>query len=310
MPAPNFGWLNTYMDFGRIEEKELVDYTLPPDHKGVAKVLGGQKAVAPQIHAGGVLWASDSFPGFIYPAKARPADFVKYYTRQFNTIELNATHYRIPPEKTLQRWQETAPPDFKFCPKVHQSVSHAGNLLTMADFQLRCNELFGMFGNQLGPVFMQLPPGFSPQRLEELLAFLDRCALPGMAVELRHPAWFWQGEPLNTLCNFLYKKNLGLVLTDTPGRRDVLHMRLTNKTALIRFNAHNQFDGDLARIGSWIEKIAAWLDQGLEQLYFFVHTPGQLFMPHLVLYFIRQLEQRCGICLQPPVLQTGGPNQQ
>lgn len=294
------------MDFGRIEAIEQVDYTLPPDHAGVARVLGGLKAASPQVYVGGVLWASDSFPGLIYPAKARPADFVKYYTGQFNTIELNATHYRIPSEKTLHRWQQTAPEGFKFCPKIHQSVSHADNLLLMTDYQLHCNDLFGIFGHKLGPVFMQLPPNFSPTRLEELALFLDRCAIPGMAVELRHPAWFSDQGPLRALCNYLYKKELGLVLTDTPGRRDVLHMRLTNKTAFIRFNAHNHFEGDRARIDSWVEKAAGWLEQGLEQFYFFVHTPRQLFMPQLVLYFTQRLEARCGIRLRPPVLHSGG----
>jgi uncharacterized protein YecE (DUF72 family) len=289
------------MDFGRIEQIEQVDYTLPPDHKGIARVLCGHKAALPRIHVGGVLWASDSFPGTIYPAKARPADYVKYYTQQFNAIELNATHYKIPAPETLKRWYETAPAGFKFCPKIHQSVSHADHLGDMAAFQKACNQSFGLFREKLGAVFMQLPPQFSPVRLQELMLFLDTAAMPGMAVELRHPAWFLNEGPLNTLCNYLYKKELGLVLTDTPGRRDVLHMRLTNKTAFVRFNGHNNFAGDKARIDAWIEKLKAWLEMGLEEFYFFVHTPGQLFMAGLVSYFIGRLATVCGIQLEAPV---------
>src|SRR6218665_90081 len=291
------------MDFGRIEHIEQVDFSLPPDHKGLAKVLGGQRAASPRVHVGGVLWASDSFPGTIYPAKARPADFVRYYTQQFNTIELNATHYKIPSAETLKRWYAIAPVGFKFCPKVHQSVSPAGYLGDMVAYQNECSQGFALLQEKLGPVFMQLPPQFAPGRLQELILFLEAAAMPGMAVELRHPAWFLNEGPLNTLCNYLYKKGLGLVLTDTPGRRDVLHMRLTNKTAFIRFNGHNNFAGDQPRIDAWIERAHTWLEQGLEELYFFVHTPGQLFMPGLVSYFIERLAAVCGIALPAPVFQ-------
>jgi uncharacterized protein YecE (DUF72 family) len=292
------------MDFGRIEHIDQVDFSLPSDHKGLARVLGGNRAAVPQIHVGGVLWASDSFPGTIYPAKARPADYVKYYTRQFNTIELNATHYKIPTAETLKRWYSASSEGFKFCPKIHQSVSHADHLGDMVAFQIECNQAFGLLQEKLGTVFMQLPPQFSPGRLQELLFFLEAAALPGMAIELRHPAWFLNDGPLNTLCNYLYKKELGLVLTDTPGRRDVLHMRLTNKTAFVRFNGHNNFAGDKARIDAWVEKARTWLEMGLEEFYFFVHTPGQLFMPGLVSYFIDRLGKVCNIHLEPPVFQS------
>ncbi len=294
------------MDFGRLENIEHIDFTLPADHKSVSKVLGGSPSLSPKVYVGGVLWASDSFPGTIYPPKARPADFVKYYTQQFNTIELNATHYKIQPPQTFRRWAEVAPEGFKFCPKFHQDVSHADNLLAMTGFQQQSNELFSLFGTRLGPAFMQLPPHFSVQRGDELVSFLNQCGVPGMAVELRHPSWFVSEQALNGLCNFLYKKTISLVLTDTPGRRDVLHLRLTNKTAFVRFNGHNQFEGDKARIDAWINKARQWFELGLENFYFFVHTPRQLFMPALVTYFTESLQNRCGLSVNPPVLYNSG----
>lgn len=293
------------MDFGRIENLEKVDFTLPADHASLEKILGGVPCSSPKVQVGGVLWANPGFAGTLYPPKTKAADYLREYTRQLNTIELNATHYRIPEPDILRRWKDMAAEGFKFCPKVHNSISHAADLLQMLPYHQECDEKFQALQEKLGTVFMQLPQTFSPLRLNELLLFLEESTVPQMAVELRHPGWYTDAAALNRLCNQLYKKGLGLVLTDTPGRRDVLHMRLTNKTALVRFNAHRYFKGDAARIDAWVERAAYWLRMGLENFYFFIHTPQQIAMPELVVYFIQQLEQHSGIRLKAPVCYEG-----
>lgn len=288
------------MDFGRIEDFASVDYSLPPNHPGSSKVLGGHKCNAPQVFVGGVLWSDESFPGTIYPASAKPKDYAKHYCRQFNTIELNLTHYRMPEEATLKRWQEIAPAGFKFCPKVHQSISHAVDLRTMLPYHNACAASYKLLRDKLGVCFLQLPPAFGPAWLDNLLEFLDGSELRHLAVEVRHPDWFGGGKEINSLCNYLYKNGMLLVMTDTPGRRDVLHMRLTGKTAFIRFNAHNNHPTDKLRLDAWVQRLCEWFNLGLETVYFFVHTPQQVHMPHLVTYFIQQIKRQSGIELQVP----------
>jgi uncharacterized protein YecE (DUF72 family) len=292
------------MDFGRIKNFESVSYGLPNNHKSVAKILGETKTIHPSVFVGGVLWADESFVGTIYPERAKPKEFVSYYTHQFNTIELNLSHYKTPSIDKLKQWFDVAPLGFKFCPKVHQSISHSNNLISNLKYHNACSQLFSSLGHKLGVSFLQLPPHFSPKRLPELLNFLDKSELRHLAIEIRHPDWFSQGSELNYLCNYLYKNNLSLVLTDTQGRRDVLHMRLTNKTAFIRFNANNNHPSDKIRITEWIHRINGWMNNGLETLYFFIHTPNQVYMPHLVTYFIEQLELYCHIKLNAPVIKT------
>lgn len=291
------------MDFGRIKEIDSVNYALPADHKSIAKILGGKKTDSPKAYVGGVLWSDEDFRGTIYPEKAKPGDYVKHYTKQFNTIELNTTHYRVPEPDTFRRWHSLAPEGFKFCPKVNQNISHAGSLLPMIGFHNECNGLFQLLGEKLGTCFLQLPPHFAPNRLPELLEFLDHSDLRDLAIEVRNDNWYNSDADLNLLCNYLYKNNMALVLTDTPGRRDVLHMRLTNRTAFIRFNANNNHPTDKQRMDEWVQKAKSWFDEGLEEFYFFVHTPDQVNMPHLVTYFIQQLQRLCGIKLAPPVIR-------
>lgn len=291
------------MDFGRIKEIAAVDYALPQDHKTVKKILGGKRTEHPSVYVGGVLWSSENFKGLIYPEKTKPADYAKYYLRQFNTIELNVTHYRTPEPERIKQWYKLAQPGFKFCPKVHQSISHAENLLSMATYHNACEALYTLFQEKLGVCFLQLPPYFSPARSKELYGLLEKSRPGSLAVELRYEAWFSEEAVLNELCNHLYRNNMSLILTDTPGRRDVLHMRLTSKCAFIRFNANNDPVSDKARIDDWVERAGTWFNNGLETFYFFVHCPDQEHMPQLVHYFITRLRMICGIRLEAPVIQ-------
>jgi uncharacterized protein YecE (DUF72 family) len=291
------------MQFGKVPYDASFNYNLPLDHKSVPKVFGGKRTAAPRVFTGGSLWSDEAFKGSIYPANAKTSDYLAYYTKQFNTIELNATHYRIPDEAGLLHWRNTAPEGFVFCPKINKTISHAFDLLPQIDYHNACMQAFDLLGNKLGVCFMQLPPQFSPQRLSELLAFLDQSTTASLAIELRHYDWFTDQASLNTLCNYLYKHDMPLVITDTPGRRDVLHMRLTNRTAFVRYNSHNNDSPDMQRITEWVHRAKTWFDLGLETFYFFVHTSNQARMPLLVSYFIDQLEKTCGIRLAAPVIK-------
>lgn len=294
------------MQFGRLEQGSTGDFSLKQDHKNLEKVLGGTRVNDPKVYVGGVLWADERFKGIIYPTRAKASDYVKHYTSQFNTIELNATHYRIPSPETLIKWKETAPSGFKFCPKINQAISHANLLGESIGLHNESAKLFGLLEEKLGPCFMQLPPYFSPRRLSELVEFLDNSELRHLNIELRHEDWFKEDTALNYLCNFLYKNQMSLVITDTPGRRDVVHMRLTNRTAMIRFKAVNQTDIDRRRMHVWILRAKNWIEKGLEEFYFFIHTEDKSHMPYLAVYFIETLEKETGIALKAPfIFKTG-----
>lgn len=291
------------MQFGRLEDITYVDFSFPSSHPGTEKILGGSKSETLKVYVGAPVWNDPGFPGKIYPAKARDKDFVKYYGRQFNCIELNATHYRIPEEHTIQRWAEAVPAGFKFCPKIHQSISHSTNISRCIPEMNAFYNCVSGFGNKLGTCFLQLPPGFEAKHLELLLDFLDHCPIRDLALELRHESWFTDTSALNYLCNYLYKNNLALNITDVAGRRDVLHQRLTNKTAFIRFVANDLHPSDFKRLDDWVNRLNTWIQAGLENLYFFVHTPDKSLVPELTIYFIKRLNDVNGLSLTAPEIQ-------
>lgn len=292
------------MKFGRTDNFAATDFTLPPVHPGSLKVLGEQKAKQVKVHVGCPIWADEGFVGKIYPASAKPGNYVKYYGRQFNSIELNISHYKQLDPLTIQRWVELTPGDFKFCPKVHQAISHTPYLYHNIDFMKEFLQTQQHFKQKLGMPFLQLPPNYDSSKLNDLLNFLDQVAMSHFAVELRHESWFNNEAVLKQVCNYFYKNKLTLLMTDTPGRRDVLHQRLTTKNAFIRFLANDLHPTDYIRMTEWVKRLDTWIENGLEEIYFFMHTPNHSLMPELVIFFLKELAKQTGIKLDPPKIMN------
>ncbi|MBS1635263.1 MAG: DUF72 domain-containing protein [Bacteroidetes bacterium] len=291
------------MEFGRLKSVEGIDLTLPRDHPGTEKVLGGKRADNLRVYIGAPVWSDEGFPGTLYPPKARAKDFVKYYGRQYNSIELNATHYRNPEPEAIKRWLAVVPEDFRFCPKVHQEISHAGSLTHMIPQMKSLMLLWETFKPKLGLPFLQLPPQLHHQRADELLTFLDAVMPDNLAIEIRHEGWFEPGnEAMRQVCNYMYRNRYCLVITDVAGRRDVMHMRLTSRKVFIRFQANDLHPSDYIRMDAWVERLAQWLEQGLEELYFFVHNPDKSLIPELSVYFIKAFNRRTGLQIPVPRL--------
>src|ERR1700756_3690496 len=119
------------MEFGRIPEQELetVDFNLPPEPPANKKILNGKRAANPKIYLGCAKWGRTEWVRKIYPPKTREKDFLEHYVQHYNSIELNATHYKVYGEGGIRKWTEKAKGrDFKFCPKMYKGITHRGSL--------------------------------------------------------------------------------------------------------------------------------------------------------------------------------------
>lgn len=290
------------MDFGKLQDISRVDFTLPPNHPDTLPMLQQSGSyIKPRVHVGLPVWVNKAWVGGIYPGSMRDKDALLWYGRQFNTIELNSTHYHIPSPDTVDRWRQAVPQGFTFCPKFPQLISHEAALRSTHDITAAfCAAIAGL-EDKLGDAFLQLPPYFAPRQLPDLEAFLKFIpeSVP-IAVELRHPDWFVNNVASLPLFEVLEKHGAGTVLTDVAGRRDVLHMRLTTPSAMIRFVGNGLHPTDYTRIDAWVERLREWFDNGLRQLYFFVHEPDNTLAPELAIYLIEQLNKVCGFDLKPP----------
>jgi len=293
------------MEFGRVTEAELdsVDFSLPKEPAYNKKVLPGKALKYPKVYIGCAKWGRTEWVGKIYPPKTKEKDFLQHYVQHYNSIELNATHYKIYGAEGIKKWVANAKgKNFKFCPKMYQGVTHRGSLKGK-DFLL--NEFFRgivAFEEHLGPTFIQVSESFSPKRKEELFAFLK--TLPTdlqFFVEVRHPDWFAKPDTSKELYDTLNELKMGIVITDASGRRECAHMHLTVPKAFIRYVGNSLHPTDYTRIDAWIKRIKYWLDHGLKELYFFMHMHEEATSPELTVYLVDQFNKATGMKLEKPV---------
>jgi uncharacterized protein YecE (DUF72 family) len=294
------------MEFGRVNPEELfnVDFTLPPDPELTVKTLTAAKGDKPlQVHVGCAKWGRKEWLGKIYPPKTKDANFLDEYVKHFDCIELNATFYNIYPPETIAKWKEKAStqPGFKFCPKFAQTISHIRRLKNADEITTKYYEGIMAFGDNLGPLFLQVGDNFTPKSLPDLKAYLEK--LPKdvpVFLELRHKEWFADAENHKQIFNLLHELNIGAVITDASGRRDVVHMELPTPHAFIRFVGNSLHPTDYTRVDEWVERIKQWQQMGLQSVWFFMHQHDERYSPELADYVSEKLNKALGLNLMRP----------
>ncbi len=307
------------MEFGKLYNLTGIDFTFPEEPAENEKILKisdfgfriSESMENPKseirnpksIYVGCTGWYMKEWLGTVYPAKAKSQDFVHYYGQQFNTVELNTTHYRIPSLDEVKKWRDETHDDFRFAPKMLQTVSHAKDLGYGTGLTANFIENILHLENRLGITFLQLPPTFGYNQLKILETYLSKVAhiLP-LAVEIRNEDLIGDKEKFNIFCQLLENYKVSTVITDVSGRRDVLHLRLTTPHVLVRFVGNNLHPSDFARVDAWVEKIKYWFEKGLQSVYFFSHQPDNIQSPIMARYFFEKLSEKIkinGRCYKP-----------
>lgn len=294
------------MKFGSVPDRLLsaIDLRLPPEPAGNAMALPGTRAAAPNVYVGAATWGAASWTGKLYPLKTPAAKYRQLYPQFFNAIELNATHYNIYSTDIMRQWAAPAKElAFKFCPKFPQIISHHSGFQNVQPETDDFLESIWAFEKHLGPAFLQLSEGFSPQGKEALFSYLSLLpANTSFFLEVRHPAWLADAAQRAELFQTLMSLNIGLIITDTPGRRDLVHMQLAIPKLFLRFVCNGMHPSSFSRTDAWIQQLRSWLDGGLQEACIFLHPGNDAAIPELALYWINELNQKCGLRLKPPAL--------
>ena len=276
------------MKFGQVEDPSKIDFTLPKDHSKTKEILKQNKKGLENISIGCAKWNKTDLKGF-YPKGTK--DELAYYSTQFNSIELNATFYGMPSSEQVLTWKEKTPENFKFFPKITNTVSHFRRLLNIDDVVTQFATAVLNFDEKLGMVFLQLHDNFKPKDYERLEQFVNKWPkeVP-LAIELRNTEWFTDEEIFDKTCKLFEQHNITNIIVDTAGRRDMLHMRLTTPNAFIRYVGAND-ESDYQRLDDWLKHLTKWKKEGLQNLYFFVHQNIEKASPLLSAYFIENLNK-------------------
>ncbi len=197
-------------------------------------------------------WSYNDWVGRFYPIELakRKADWLAYYMRFFDAVEINTTFYRPPGERQVRSWITRARPGFEYSVKVPANITHdalvEGNmeraLFWAKSFETTCLKPLDD-ADLLGAALLQLSPYFrrdSPS-LNVLAALLEAVSASDFnyAIEFRHQSWLDEGgkylDP--EVLEILNARNVSNVIIDGPG----LHFdgKPTVNHAYFRFHGRN-----------------------------------------------------------------------
>ncbi|WMJ74647.1 DUF72 domain-containing protein [Cytophagaceae bacterium ABcell3] len=286
------------MKFGKVDNPEEVDFSLPKDHPRTYDILQKSRGgSAFEVYVGCAKWNRTDLKNF-YPRGTK--DELGYYSTQFNSIELNATFYNAPSSAQVETWKNKTPEGFKFFPKLTNSISHYKRLIDVRQPTEAFCDAVSKFEEKLGMVFLQMHDNFKPKDFDRVEKFVREFpkGIP-LALEVRNQEWFSNQDIAEQFYQLLEDNHITNIIVDTAGRRDMLHMRLTSPTAFIRYVGANHAS-DYTRLDEWLERIKVWRDHGLKELFFFVHQNVEKESPLLSAYFIEKLNQAFDLDLKIP----------
>ena len=285
------------MQFGKVTHPENIDFYLPKESIQNSEVLK-QHATGFNLNVGCAKWNKQDLKNF-YPKGTK--NELSYYASQFNSIELNASFYNLYSKAQFKKWASNTPANFQFFTKIPKQISHEYQL---NDSAITLSKLFieniSVLKNQLGGVFLQLHESFSPIELSTLKKFIKNwpSEIP-LAIELRHTDWFNNPAIATALFDLFKSHNITTIITDTAGRRDLLHMSLTTPKAFIRFVGANH-PSDYTRINQWVKQLQKWKHQGIEEINFFVHQNTEIESVKLAAHFIKEANLKLGLSHKIP----------
>lgn len=209
-----------------------------------------------EIRVGTSGWNYGHWRELFYPKELKQHDWLEFYSRNFSTVEINATFYRLPKFEYVENWAAAVPDDFIFAVKGSRYLTHIKRLGLTGESLDRFFDLMAGLGGKAGPVLWQLPPKMKRDD-DRLAAFAG--ALPGgwrHAFEFRHPSWF-----TNEVYDILERAEAALCIADHPDRprEDVL----TAGWTYLRLH-YGEAEGCYSQrqLESWANRIHDWSAEG------------------------------------------------
>jgi uncharacterized protein YecE (DUF72 family) len=256
--------------------------------------------VHPRLHLGTSSFSHPSWVGPFYAPGTKPGDFLAHYGRRYETVEIDATFYRIPSAAQVRSWASKVPEGFRIAAKVPQVITHEKLLLDAEDDLKAFLGAMEEAGDRLGPMLFQFPyfrrDAFASAapflaRLEPVLASLPRGRR--FAVEVRNKTWV--AEPLLSL---LRAHGVAYALIDHPWMPPVEKL-LEGPDPITADFAYVRWLGDrhaieartesweqlildrAAEMERWVTALAAILERNIEVFGYFNnhyagHAPGSI----------------------------------
>ena len=216
------------------------------------------------LHLGTIGWSYNFWKGTFYPNTTASKDYLAYYGKRFDTVEVDSTFYHMPTQHTVANWKQQTPEAFVFSLKFPQSITHVKMLRDSQNETAAFLNKATLLGEKLGPLLLQFPPNFDIKHLSNLADFLQKLPRPyRYVVEVRNKTLLTKD-----FYTLLEANKVALAMTDSP---QMLHINeVTSDFLYIRWEGdRKRVKGTLGKIEAdkksdlktWVEQIKPFLEQ-------------------------------------------------
>jgi uncharacterized protein YecE (DUF72 family) len=225
-----------------------------------------------EIRIGTSGWVYRHWKGLYYPEDIPQSDWFGHYVRDFDTVEINNTFYRLPKPETFEHWREVAPKNFLYTFKASRYITHIKRLLDPEASLKKFLERVNLAAGSLGPILFQLPPRWEadPKRLENFLKALPKNLL--MVFEFRDQSW--HKEPIRAL---LERYKVAFCIHDHPSIGECPDW-VTADTVYLRFHGPSEarYTGSYSNdaLQAQAKRITAWQKEGRSVFVYFNNDVG------------------------------------
>ena len=230
------------------------------------------EAISSKYYIGCSGWHYDHWRGLYYPEGLPKAKWLQFYAKQFNTVELNSSFYRLPTEKAFTNWQESSPDNFVFSVKVSRFITHIKRLKNLDSAVDNFLSRACFLENKLGPLLYQLPPNMkrNDEVFENFLSLLPKNYQH--VFEFRHESWLD-----DSVFRTMERYNAALCVFEMPDLN--CPIIATSDFAYIRFHGSASLYSSCysdEELSQWAEKIAR-LGQNLKAIYIYFNNDAEAF---------------------------------
>lgn len=213
-----------------------------------------------RLYLGTSGWAYAEWKGKLYPEKIRPEEMLPFYSRHFDTVEVNNSFYRMPAPDAVAKWRDTVPDGFRFAYKAFRGIVHRKRFADGTELLDRFAELLEPVGPRLGPVMFQFE---TIADVDQLKTFLGnaKARFEKVVVEFRHPSWLTEAT-----FNVLREADIAMCQTETDN--ECAPLLPAGNFAYLRLRKSDYTEAELK---AWKHKLDAMVAAGRDVYCFFKH---------------------------------------
>jgi uncharacterized protein YecE (DUF72 family) len=235
-----------------------------------------------RLHVGTMGWSYDFWKGSFYPEGLASKEFLAYYAKQFTTVEVDSTFYRIPRRQSVLDWKAQTPEGFVFSLKFPQVITHVKMLRDCQEEVQVFLERVALLEEKLGALLLQFPYAFGTKHVLLLRDFLQN--LPRKhryVVEVRNR------KLLNdNFYSVLRDNDVVLAWVDSPFMpqiseltSDFIYVRCVGDRRRVKGTLGKIEVDRTERINAWAEKLTPFLEEDAEVFgyfskYYSGHSPS------------------------------------